>query len=125
MKGLRPEHGRLQRQLPGVQEEELTGGITLRGTDSEPTANSAGDGVGRQQREVALVQAGRGTGDRAAEPQWSPWPASRTSVDRMAPTSSVMSIPTGHQVMHRPQPTQPELPNWSIQEASLCVIHCR
>ena len=37
----------------------------------------------------------------------------------------VMSMPTGHQVMQRPQPTQPEVPNWSIQLASLCVIHCR
>ena len=43
----------------------------------------------------------------------------------MARTSSVISMPTGHQVMQRPQPTQPELPNWSIQEASLWVIHCR
>ena len=44
---------------------------------------------------------------------------------RMARTSSVISMPTGHQVMQRPQPTHPELPNWSIQEASLWVIHCR
>ena len=44
---------------------------------------------------------------------------------RIAETSSVMSIPTGHQVMQRPQPTQPEVPNWSIQVASLWVIHCR
>ena len=36
-----------------------------------------------------------------------------------------MSMATGHQVMHRPQPTQPEVPNWSIQVASLCVIHWR
>src|SRR5271165_2271541 len=44
---------------------------------------------------------------------------------RMSRTSSVMSMPTGHQVMHRPQPTQPEEPNWSIQVASLWVIHWR
>ena len=30
---------------------------------------------------------------------------------RMAAASAVMSIPTGHQVMHRPQPTQPDVPN--------------
>ena len=42
---------------------------------------------------------------------------------RMAATSSVMSIATGHQVMQRPQPTQPETPYWSIHEASLCVSH--
>ena len=39
--------------------------------------------------------------------------------------SSVMSMPTGHQAMHRPQPTQPDLPNWSCQVPSLWVIHCR
>ncbi len=44
---------------------------------------------------------------------------------RMAATSSVKSIPTGHQVMQRPQPTQPDVSNWSCQVASLCVIHCR
>ena len=27
--------------------------------------------------------------------------------------------------MQRPQPTQPELPNWSIQVASLWVSHWR
>src|SRR5271166_3454462 len=47
------------------------------------------------------------------------------SLSRMAPASTVISIPTGHQVMQRPQPTQPETPNWSIQVASLCVIHWR
>ena len=39
--------------------------------------------------------------------------------------SSVRSIPTGHHVMQRPQPTQPVSPNWSTHVASLCVIHCR
>jgi hypothetical protein len=28
-------------------------------------------------------------------------------------------------VRHRPQPTHPDVPNWSVQAASLCVIHCR
>ncbi len=42
-----------------------------------------------------------------------------------AATSSVMSMPTGHHTMHRPQPTQPELPNWSCQVPSLWVSHCR
>ena len=27
--------------------------------------------------------------------------------------------------MHRPHPMQPDVPNWSIQDASLWVIHCR
>ena len=47
------------------------------------------------------------------------------SLSRMARTSSVMSMPTGHQVMQRPQPTQPDVPNWSTQVASLWVIHWR
>src|SRR6266566_5257245 len=44
---------------------------------------------------------------------------------RSAATSSVMSMPTGHHTMHRPHPTQPELPNWSCQVPSLWVSHCR
>ena len=51
--------------------------------------------------------------------------ASSFGVARIAATSSVMSMPTGHQVMQRPQPTQPELPNWSCQVPSLCVSHWR
>src|SRR5271165_6941485 len=47
------------------------------------------------------------------------------SDSRMARASSVRSIPTGHQVMQRPQPTHPEVPNWSIQYANLCIIHWR
>ena len=47
------------------------------------------------------------------------------SVARIAAASSVMSMATGHQVMQRPQPTQPEVPNWSCQVPSLWVIHCR
>jgi hypothetical protein len=33
------------------------------------------------------------------------------SLLRIAWTSSVISIATGHQVMQRPQPTQPDVPN--------------
>ncbi len=33
------------------------------------------------------------------------------SLDRIAAASSVMSMPTGHQAMHRPHPTQPEVSN--------------
>ena len=50
---------------------------------------------------------------------------SSPAVARIAATSSVMSMATGHQVMQRPQPTQPELPNWSCQVPSLCVSHWR
>jgi hypothetical protein len=34
-------------------------------------------------------------------------------------------MPTGHQTMHRPHPTQPDEPNWSCQVPSLWVSHCR
>jgi hypothetical protein len=43
----------------------------------------------------------------------------------MAPTSAVMSMPTGQAVRHRPHPKQPEVPNWSTHDASLWVIHWR
>ena len=44
---------------------------------------------------------------------------------RIAVSSSVTSIPTGHQAMQRPQPTQPELSNWSYQVPNLWVSHWR
>lgn len=37
--------------------------------------------------------------------------------------SSTMSMPAGHQVVHRPQPTQPSVPNCSGHVCSLCVSH--
>src|ERR1035441_10803022 len=43
----------------------------------------------------------------------------------MAPTSAVMSMAAGHHVIQRPQPTHPEVPNWSTHEASLWVAHWR
>ena len=43
----------------------------------------------------------------------------------IAISSSRTSIPTGHQVMQRPQPTQPNVPNWSTQVANLWVSHWR
>ena len=50
----------------------------------------------------------------------SPWPC---SLARMAATSSVMSMPTGHQVIQRPQPTQPLRPYCACQLPSLWVSH--
>ena len=44
---------------------------------------------------------------------------------RSAATSAVRSMPAGHQVMQRPHPTQPLIPNWSVHAASLWVSHCR
>ena len=48
-----------------------------------------------------------------------------SSLVRMAVSSSVTSMPTGHQVMQRPQPTQPDVPNWSCQVPNLWVSHWR
>ncbi len=44
---------------------------------------------------------------------------------RMAATSSVRSIPAGHQVIQRPQPTQPSTSNCSFQVPNLWVNHWR
>ena len=40
-----------------------------------------------------------------------------------AAASAPRSMPTGHHVTHRPQPTQPVAPNWGCQVASLCAAH--
>ena len=47
------------------------------------------------------------------------------SAGAMARSSSRTSMPTGHQAMQRPQPTQPDEPNWSHQVANLWVSHWR
>jgi hypothetical protein len=46
-------------------------------------------------------------------------------VARIAASSSVTSMPTGHQVMHLPHPTQPDVPNWSNHVPNLWVSHWR
>ena len=43
----------------------------------------------------------------------------------MTASSSRTSMPTGHQAMHRPQPTQPLEPNWSHHVENLWVSHWR
>ena len=75
------------------------------------------------QLEVGLVETGehRALGDEGVECLHS----LSFPVARIAATSSVMSMPTGHHVMQRPQPTQPELSNWSCQVPSLWVSHWR
>ncbi len=50
---------------------------------------------------------------------------SSTGGGATARSSSRTSMPTGHQVMHRPQPTQPDIPNWSHHVPNLWVSHCR
>ena len=63
----------------------------------------------------------RRTGAPSGYPQFPSWRSrfAELGVARIAAASSVISMPTGHQVMQRPQPTQPDVPNWSIQFASL------
>ena len=82
------------------------------------------EGLTPAQLEVRRVQPGedRALRDLCVERLHAfPFPA----VARIAATSSVMSMATGHHVMQRPQPTQPELPNWSCQVPSLWVSHWR
>src|ERR1039457_2287556 len=84
----------------------------------------------RDESEAVLVQAleegllGDEIGDRLHGVAPAGWRVS-PSVARIADTSSVMSMPTGHRAIPRPPPTHPEVPNWSYQVASLWVIHCR
>jgi hypothetical protein len=54
-----------------------------------------------------------------------PWSAVVAGLPAIAASSSRTSIPTGHHAMHRPQPTQPELPNCSHHVPNLWVSHCR
>jgi len=80
-------------------------------------------GAAREQREAVVAEPceERHVREELVErPRHAP-----SAVARIAATSSVMSIPTGHQVMQRPQPTQPDESNWSNQVPSLWVIHWR
>jgi hypothetical protein len=57
-------------------------------------------------------------------PATSPTSSARRLLPRQASSailfiSAVMSIPVGHHAMHRPQPTQPDMPNWSCQVPNL------
>ena len=100
----------------------------LRETSIRPACEAMVAGAAGDERTVLRRKRRRRTG---APAEFASRPSMRVSsvcgcgFARMAAASSVMSMPTGHQVMQRPQPTQPEVPNWSIQVASLCVIHCR
>ena len=54
-----------------------------------------------------------------------PTPAGERVLAAIAASSSRTSMPTGHQAMQRPQPMQPDVPNWSHHVANLWVSHCR
>ena len=60
---------------------------------------------GRDGRDFDALRQPRILGNRA------PCCGPHVGFSRMAATSSVRSMATGHQVMHRPQPTQPETSN--------------
>src|SRR6478672_8836212 len=113
-------------RFPPLLEEHLAGG-------KRGDLTAAGDPL-----QLLIAQTledarfGEQPGDVALAHPWDsrpcpgPGPSPTTpSVARIAAASSVMSIATGHQVMQRPQPTQPEVPNWSIHVESLWVIHWR
>lgn len=65
---------------------------------------------------------GRGIGELHDE---GAGPTVATAGPRIAAISSVTSMPGGHHVMQRPQPTQPLEPNCSCHESNLCVSHWR
>ena len=46
---------------------------------------------------------------------YTPWCRRRHSPLLRMETTTVGSMPTGHQVMQRPQPTQPEQPTFSVR----------
>ena len=69
------------------------------GADDE-VGSTASPRPGSTARERRGVSGGRGGGDRHAAPR-------------------ARRCPTGHQVMQRPQPTQPDDPNWSHQVREL------
>ena len=116
-------HVCLERDEPVADEEERVGVVALA---EEPLARVDGD-VLPAAGDRARASPGRDRrrrGSRRSElvkrVAWRSPPRSR-----IARTSSRMSMPTGHQAMQRPHPTQPSVPNWSCHVASLCVSHWR
>ncbi len=114
-----------------ADEEEGVGDVTLgqqqlaRGIGHVPGASRhLGYGVTGQAGEQRVR--GDDLGDRSAH-RVPPGDVADDRMDpslaRMAAASSVRSLPTGHQAMQRPQPTHPEVSNWSHQVDSLWVSH--
>ena len=112
----------LQRDLPGPQHEELVRRIVL-GREELADLDDTVAAATSHEVEVPLLQAGQ---HRLLRQQVADRRRSHAgSSPLMARTSSVRSIAAGHQEMQRPQPTQPDSPNWSHQVESLWVSHCR
>ena len=78
-------------------------------------AKFQGKGIGRFLGTPDDLGLTRQVGVHASPPDSSP--------SQIAAASCVISIPTGHQVMQRPQPTQPLRPYCSCQLPSLWVSH--
>ena len=124
-----PGRAGLQSHAALADQEEAVGGIGLveqiiaaaemrvRGAAADQLEETLLEALEERMFPEDLLDVLERRGHERALPSW--------GFSRIAATSSVMSMPTGHQVMQRPQPTQPEEPNWSYQVASLWVIHWR
>ena len=120
--GAARRHERLERDAAVPEDVE---GVGLVAVAEEQLALAEMRRSSRSRRSARAGPAS-GPGRAARRAGWSQSsPSSAPSLARIAVSSSVTSIPTGHQVMQRPQPTQPELPNWSCQVPNLCVSHWR
>lgn len=115
----------VERNEPGTDDPEPVGDTVL-----IEDAGAAGEGDIVGERDQPLAVAGRQSPEKPVANNGHCGPsvgscraASRSRFSAWA--SSVMSIPTGHHTMQRPQPTHPELSNWSYQVPSLWVAHCR
>ena len=98
-------------------ERRRVGGLGRSPRRPSPRENSSG--VERRRRPASDGVAGA---DRSDGP---PAPARRRPAIAFSSSSSRTSMPTGHQATQRPQPTQPDVPNWSHQVANLWVSHWR
>ena len=85
---------------------------------SSPSSKPTFERAAGDQLELRRVEARRTPARRADQPSSVSIVAS-SSVARIAASSSVTSMPTGHQVMQRPQPTQPERAELVVPGAEL------
>src|SRR5208282_3064755 len=112
-------HHGLERNLPGDDQEELSRRFAFPEQDVSGRIGTLdrhpahrGHERRRQFLDERMVGEEGGSGGRVrlrhafAGADWD----EATGV-RIAATSSVRSMPTGHQVMHRPHPTHPDIPN--------------
>ena len=97
-----------------------------RGSRCRPSRDAARSTLGRDVAvPVRRSSSGAGAWPVAAGRRPRAWARRRARAARWPSSSSRTSMPTGHQAMHRPQPTHPVEPNWSHQVENLCVSHWR